>query len=107
VGGAALADLDHDGTPEIVVGATVLNNDGTTRWEATRANDSPLSLVTDLDLDGIPEVVAGRSAYRADGSLYWDAPATLFEYTAVGNFDADPFPEVVLASGGQVYLLSR
>ena len=114
----SLADLDGDGTPEIIVGATVLNNDGTIRWEGNAvggqgrgANESTgrneaLSAVADLDLDGVPEVVAGKSAYRADGALFWNAsvPDGL---PALGNFDEDPFPEIVLVSGGQIYLLSH
>lgn len=33
LGGPSIADLDNDGKPEIIVGATVLNNDGTLKWQ--------------------------------------------------------------------------
>src|SRR6185312_17240419 len=75
-GGAAIADLDRDGIPEIVVGATVLNHDGTLRWNGgfgrgDNTNVGPLSLVADLDLSGNPEVVAGNTAYRSNGTVLW------------------------------------
>lgn len=108
-GSASLADLDHDGSPEIIFGATVLNNDGTLRWQGNQGTGSqpgPLSFAADLDLDGTPEIVAGRTAYRADGTVYWTAPIP-DGFPAVGNFDGDPYPEIVVVGGGNVYLLEH
>jgi hypothetical protein len=61
--GIAVADLDRDGTPEVVSGRTALNNDGTVRWTGT-GGSSYLTAVADLDLDGRPEVVTGSTADR-------------------------------------------
>jgi RHS repeat-associated protein len=114
-GGPALADLDGDGSPEILIGKTMLTSDGTIRWSGTgsgaaspRGGVGPLSAVADLDLDGVPEVVAGSSAYRADGTLYWNA-AIPDGFVAIGNFDSDPYPEIVVVSGdgGNLYLLEH
>ncbi len=113
LGGPALADLDRDGTPEIIVGATVLNQDGTRRWAGTfgRGDNNntwgPLSLVADLDLSGNPEVVAGNTAYRSDGTVLWRRSDLGDGFNAVGNFDADPFPEIVLVTNSRVYLLQH
>ncbi|MEW6298613.1 MAG: putative Ig domain-containing protein, partial [Thermodesulfobacteriota bacterium] len=116
VGSPSLADLDQDGTPEIIVAATVLNSDGTVRWRGSDLGISglgtgdngfgPLSVVADLDLNGSPEVIAGKTAFRADGTLFWNT--TLPDgFPAIGNFDNDPFPEIVLVSGGRVRLLEH
>ena len=110
-GGAALADIDRDGTPEIVVGATVLNADGSVRWQGNHGRGvnglSPLSLVANLDQTGDAEIVAGNTAYRADGSLYWFNADLTDGFNAVGNFDADTNPEVVLVTQSQLYLLEH
>ena len=113
-GAPAIADLDSDGSPEIIFGAKVLNANGTLRWDGIASGGlghgsnrfGPLSLVADLDRDGLPEVVAGRTAYRADGSVYWNLNLA-DGFNAVGNFDADSFAEVVLVSFGNVYLLEH
>ncbi|MFN0054206.1 MAG: putative Ig domain-containing protein [Planctomycetales bacterium] len=113
-GSAALADLDHDGVPEIIIGSTVLNANGTIQWQGImnggfgRADNGlgPLSIVADLDLDGTPEIVAARTAYRSNGTVYWNAGIT-DGFPAVGNFDADPYPEIVVVSSGWVYLLDH
>jgi hypothetical protein len=73
-GAPAIADLDEDGNPEIVIGRQVLNSDGTLRWTGTggrgsQGNVGPLSLLSDIDLDGMLEVVAGNTIYSADGMI--------------------------------------
>ena len=118
-GGPSIADLNSDGVPEIIVGATVLNNDGTIRWEGNSVGGlgrgdnwiaskfgGPLSCVADIDLDGSMEVVAGKSAYRTDGSLYWNSSVP-DGFPAVGNFDSDPFAEIVVVASGNVFLLEH
>jgi FG-GAP-like repeat len=97
----AVADLDQDGTPEIISGRTVLNNNGTNRWSGTGGSNY-VTIVADLDLDGSPEVIAGSTAYRYDGTVYWSgSPAGK---PAIGNFDNDAYPEVVLVGSDEVNL---
>ena len=113
-GSASIADLNQDSTPEIIIGATVLDNQGKILWQGNSVGGlgrgdngpGPLSVVADLDLDGSPEVIAGRSAYRANGSLYWNASIS-DGFPAIGNFDSDPNPEIVVVSNGKVYLLEH
>ena len=111
-GAPAIADLDKDGVPEILIGRQVLNNDGTIRWtgaggRGSQSNIGPLSLVADVDLDGSPEVVAGNTVYSASGAIKWRNAALPDGYNAVANFDADPEAEIVLVSGGRVWLLEH
>ncbi len=118
-GAPSIADIDHDGVPEIIIGATVLNNDGTIRWVGSApgggigslASADLVSTVADIDMDGTPEIVAGKTAYRSDGSLFWNAALPGDGYAAVANFDDDPFPEIaiVVANGGgaPLYLLKH
>ncbi len=79
------------------------------------------AIAADINLDGVMEVVAGRSAYDADGRTLWhradikpipytDAdrtPMNLSGLNAIGNFDLDDFPEIVLSIGDELYLLEH
>jgi hypothetical protein len=108
-GAPAIADLNQDGAPEIVVGRQVLDSAGNLLWTGTghRGSQSfigPLSLVADVDLDGQPEVVAGTTIYAANGAIEHTIAVGPDGYTAVANFDADPQAEIVLVSGGTVRL---
>jgi hypothetical protein len=110
-GAPAIADLDGDGRPEIVIGRQVLDNSGAILWTGTGGRASqgtvgPISLVADLDLDGSPEVVAGNTAYTSSGAIMWQAPLP-DGHNAVADFDDDPFPEIVLVAGGTVRLLEH
>lgn len=108
-GAPAVADLDGDGTPEIVFGSNVVDADGNLLWSGTINQGEgsnaigALSLVADVDLDGSPEIVAGDTLYEADGTEAWrlsGADGT----NAVANFDADDEAEVVLVRGNEVSL---
>lgn len=130
-GGPAIADLDADGTPEIIIGSVVFDHQGGLEWDAidsaltgprgdginwrngnsTNTNyTGPLSLAADLDGTNDPvlnrktlEVVTGRTAYRHDGTVLWEADATLPDgFPAIGDFDLDGNPEVVVVANGGV-----
>jgi RHS repeat-associated protein len=109
----AIADLNHDGVPEIVIGATVLDATGHILFSRTDTGNfgfGPLSTTADLDLNGDLEVVAGFEAYRSDGSTFYNVNpfgGSIGGYPAIGNFDDDPFPEVVVVANGSVYLLEH
>jgi subtilase family serine protease len=114
-----LADVDGDGTPEIISGGTVFNADGSGRFARVGGEGGggplgglyALSAVADLDLDGKQEIVAGRTAYNSDGSIKWNYPALPDGASFVGNFDEDPTPEIVLAAnqqqGFELYMLEH
>lgn len=110
-GAPAIADLDGNGGPEVIVGRQVLDNGGTLLWtgaggRASQGNAGPLSLVADVDLDGSPEIIGGNTAYNAGGTVKWQVPLP-DGYNAVGNFDDDDEAEIVLVSGGRVWLLEH
>lgn len=110
-GAPALADLDQDGDPEIVIGRQVLDGSGAVLWTGTGGRGSqgsvgPLSAVADVNGDGIPEVVAGNTVYRANGTTLYSSGLP-DGYNAVANFDSDPQAEIVLVANGSVYLLEH
>ncbi len=118
-----ITDLDADGHPEIIAGATVVNGyDGTIRWGYTPNSGTGsggwtnASLVADIDLDGKQEVVAGNTVYNFDGSIKWWNTSVTDGLTAVGNLDDDPYAEIVLVTavnqvpypqGARVYILDH
>ncbi|MBW1810257.1 MAG: hypothetical protein JRJ87_18815 [Deltaproteobacteria bacterium] len=130
-GGAqpALADLDGQAPPEVIIGNVVLNgNDGSLRWDGlvtvgpnagigNNAFLGPVTTVADIDLDGRPEVLAGNTCYNYDGSEKWTFNYTSNNspcggslpcdgYNAVGNFDGDPEGEVVIIRRGEVFVIN-
>lgn len=110
-GGAAIADLDGDGNTEIIIGNTALNADGSLLWQGNgfRGNNGvgPLSVVADINLDGKPEVIAGATAYSNTGELLWQNKNVGDGFVAIGNFNDDQFPEIVIVSSGRVFLLNH
>ncbi|MDA8745662.1 fibro-slime domain-containing protein [Rubripirellula amarantea] len=104
-----IADLNGDGSAEIFVGNTVFSSTGDLLWNGTGEEGSngdygPISIAVDLNDDGMQELVVGSSAYRFGGELLWDSPLG-DGFNAIGNFDTDDGPEIVLVSAGEVYLL--
>ena len=100
-----LTDMDGDGKAEIVAGRAVMNGDGTVRCAAdtrsggygTAGNSIHSMIVADVDLDGKPDIIAGNSVYNDDCTIKWWKSDLPDDLTAVGNFNDDAYPEIVLA----------
>ncbi|MGZ3416742.1 MAG: FG-GAP repeat domain-containing protein [Polyangiales bacterium] len=110
-GGLAIADMDHDGSPEIAYGHTVFTTAGgglTMLFGSAPANsDTELSTFVDLDGDGNLELLVGNKALKIDGTALWDRSAGITGgFPGVGDFDKDGKPEVVLVNAGKLYILN-
>jgi|GEM_PF-1047923 len=97
--GSAIAQLDSDPEPEIVLSRTdgvwVVEHNGVVKWKKSTpsgywtGNTTPVSLpaVGDVDGDGQPEIVVNDrfriGVYEPDGTMRWVA----------GQFTAEPFGE--------------
>ncbi len=123
----ALADVDGDGTAEIVQGRVVLNGeDGSLQWQGTAGLGTngflgPVSVVGDVDLSGTSNVLAGGSIYESDGteaaSVVFPTPITAANclsqgkpcdgFTATGNFDEDDEGEVVITRAGTIHIVNH
>ncbi|HRI68534.1 MAG TPA: FG-GAP-like repeat-containing protein [Polyangium sp.] len=100
----AIADLEGDGKPEIIVGGTVFDNNGVMRFDSGTyfgANGAygSVSIIADLDGAMPQEIVGGNRALRADGSTYWDN-GLADGYPAIADLDLDGKPELVVIAAG-------
>ncbi|MFH1435814.1 MAG: FG-GAP-like repeat-containing protein [Pseudomonadota bacterium] len=118
-GGPAIADLDGDGEPEVLIGDLVLNGgDGSTKWRASggpgistecaSSNVASLPIAVDLDsgTEGL-EVLIGRTAYWAGGGRYWTRDDLPEGVAAVANLDGDDEPEIAYVAAGALSVLNH
>jgi hypothetical protein len=109
-GGPSLADLEGDGTVEILDGNRVYSNTGALKWVGSDGMGGaqytgPVSFAADIDQDGTQEVVNGRAVYRANGSLKCVNTEIPQGFAGVANFDEDAAAEIAVAGHGSVSLL--
>jgi len=111
-----VVDLWGDGDPEIVHGRYVYSSSGNLLWVGQRDEAGldyarwfgTVPIAADVDMDGISEIIAGRTLYSAAGNVIWHRGNLVGDgYNAIGNFDDDEFPEIVLVARGKVYLLEH
>lgn len=125
-GAVTLANFDGDAGAEVVVGATLIDNDGTVIWDqggsgaggAVGTNGGytgGIAAVADLDGDNAPEIVTGKNAWK----VAWNAAAPAQTqvtpywtyagndgYPAIADLDKNGTPEVVLVASGNVIVLN-
>jgi hypothetical protein len=114
----AIADMNQDGTPDIVLGCRVLNGKSPGMVATDLFDRGPclshsqnLSAVSvaDLDGDGLPDVTNGDTAYGLDmaGTVktLWDRTGTPRGIPAVADLNSDGKPEVIVIHDGQIEVL--
>ncbi|NOY25326.1 MAG: hypothetical protein GXP62_05585 [Oligoflexia bacterium] len=104
----AVADLDGDGTVEIVMDiAVVAGADGRTVTTLSGLSSSWRAPVTaDVDLDGVQEILLGEKAYSNTGAVKWSvALAGDSTFAAVADIDGDPGGESFWVTGSKLYIV--
>jgi len=114
----AIADLENDGTPEIIVATdgqlrAQSSINGSVLWTAViPGNRGGPPAVADFDGDTLPEIgIATRNAYLvydSDGSILWQNPTTDNSSgvtgSAVYDFEGDGVADVVYADEHDVWV---
>ncbi|HVR40140.1 MAG TPA: CARDB domain-containing protein, partial [Thermoanaerobaculia bacterium] len=123
VGMPAIADLEGDGIPELLVGRNCLNaKTGAIKWIGGGGSgrvwdyndqfmyfefaDLEAPIATDVDGDGKLEVIAGNTAYRANGTILWsrgDLPDGLTSPVYLPN---QTTPSIALVANGRLWMLN-
>jgi hypothetical protein len=110
----AVADIDLDGTEEVITGNAIYDPDGNALWNVDGALDGAVS-VANLDDDPEGEFVAVNwneiTAYDTDGSVIWgpltNRSANIFPIPAIGDLDNDGYPDIVVAGGNELWVLTH
>ena len=114
--GTAVADLDNDGKPELVVGSyndtlyCINGENGTTKWKycSTGGYIGSPATIADIDNDGSCDVVF-VSAYQVTalnnaGILKWQYNIPGFEQSfrgvAIADINNDVYPDVIFGTNG-------
>ena len=91
----SIADIDGDGTVEVIVEGGILDGaTGALKHAFAPPLDGPF-IVSDLDGDGELDVITADRGYHADGTLFVDTQLG-GNWPAIADFDRDGVPEVVL-----------
>ena len=109
----AIADMDLDGTEEVVVGNAFYDPDGNTIMEIRGGTDGAVAIA---NLDSDPEAEFVRTdynqvqAYDTDGSTLWgpltNKSANILSIPAIADVDSDGIPEVATAGGNVLWVLN-
>tara|TARA_B100001063_G_scaffold6912_1_gene5193 strand:+ start:10678 stop:12906 length:2229 start_codon:yes stop_codon:yes gene_type:complete len=113
-GNSSISDLDGDGYPEFIIGNSIVSlaDDSIVKLEKplnyNKGNFTIIdSIAFDSDLGGQQEILANGVLFTKDGSVLWNKN-TQQGFSAIGNFDNDEYPEIVLTDlDGSVKLLEH
>ncbi len=101
-----IADMDHDGNPEILIGNCVLDNTGGrigcgSYGYGTSSNVGSAGFAVDINQDGELDLVAGNAIYDINGTALWNN-GQADGYPAVGNFDSDDNGEIAVTGDARM-----
>ena len=105
----ALADMNGDGSPEIIAGGVVLSAAGKVLLNGAKLGATGswiIPTVADLDEDGTMELVGGNRVYNFNGKLAWENNKIPDGFPAVADMDGDGLAEVVTIAKGKAYVLA-
>jgi len=100
----AIANLDGTGRPEIIVGAAILDADGTILGIGTEGQGGlrgTAAFAADVDGDGTQEVVVGNALYDMTGATIWSNGEN-DGFPAIADLDEDGSPEVIVSNRGEI-----
>ena len=112
----AIADLNGDGSPEVILGPYIMNGstgDLIAKGSADQGRNLAYveigmhSVPVDLEADGYQEILAGRTIYEANGAFRCQNDASYDGFNAAADFDMDGIGEVLLVGGGEVSIFER
>lgn len=113
-GAIICADLDQDGTAEILLGDSVYSHTGELEWTFPLDRTAAFAALLNADEDAEAEIFIASDRldrYEADGTLIGsgELPETAFSAgpPCVADFDGDGFPEVGVPSGEELLLFDR
>lgn len=101
-GAVAIADMDNDGSPEIIGDGHIVSADGTVLFSAPpqvgwlALQRCTATIAVDLDGDDDLEIVLGQSAYHHDGTEIWNDESIRPGFPQVANLDGDDDPEIII-----------
>lgn len=98
----SVGDVDNDGSPEILIRYTLLDNGGNVLWSGPSSSDlwnaDCFSTMANIDDEPGLEIIGGNIAIDGDGTVLWHDTDLYDGYPAVADLDMDGDPEVVVVS---------
>lgn len=101
-----VADMDGDGSPEVIVGNAIWDANGNLQGAGRYGTGSSTNVgsgafAVDIDQDGQLEVVTGNALYDINGNeLWYNGEAD--GYPAAADFDGDIYGEIVVTGDAKI-----
>ncbi len=104
-GGQAIADVDHDGKPEVITQYHILNGEDGTIQCTFPSSIGTIPMVEDVNDDGIMDVINGDKIYSGnDCTLLPNLSTGLGGHSALADLDLDGIPEIIIINSGHLYI---